>query len=137
MSVVIYVKDETEDLEYIRVMDSINPILQQWADVHLIYQNTVRFVIATAKNSTLTRIITQSRYPVNTLRNEGINNARTDYVLVLDADMIPNSDLRAQTMMIIRDRFERNDSSFSGDELYRQAYVVPAFDVSWLFLIDR
>ncbi len=45
--------------------------------------------------------IFQEFYPVNFLRNVGLNNTKTDYVLLSDVDFIPLSNLYNYTIQLI------------------------------------
>ena len=53
-------------------------------------------------------IFFQEFYPVNILRNVGLNNSKTDYVLLSDVDFVPVSMLYNYTTQLIarqKDRF--------------------------------
>ncbi|GAM24858.1 hypothetical protein SAMD00019534_080330 [Acytostelium subglobosum LB1] len=69
VSVAIYVKDAEREIPLLHDMLSSFPSLLQFADIHLMHANN-------------------TRYPVNNLRNLAIINARTDFILIMDADFV-------------------------------------------------
>ncbi|KAG0198254.1 hypothetical protein BGX28_008284 [Mortierella sp. GBA30] len=60
---------------------------------------------------------THNRYPINHLRNIGIQTASTDYIYVIDADFVPTSQLYATASTTIISLLERATTP--------TAYVVP------------
>lgn len=74
------------------------------------------------------------RYPINKLRNIGLDAVTTSHVFVLDADFVPSSDLSATITEVLANRNEQRKSSKEGiggggtgtDE--NEALIVPVFD---------
>lgn len=73
-------------------------------------------------------------YPNNLLRNLAINYAQTPYIFLVDIDMVPSENLRAQFQDFMSDFFLKWDRGGSAGEeksnsLQLQAFVVPVFEV--------
>lgn len=64
-------------------------------------------------------------YPVNLLRNVARRNALTEFVIVLDVDLLPNDGLHAQFVAFARDNRLFVDSHRDD----KTVYVAPAFEV--------
>ncbi|KAG0251062.1 Glycosyltransferase-like 1B [Mortierella polycephala] len=64
---------------------------------------------------------THNRYPINHLRNIGIQTASTDYIFVIDADFVPTSRLYAFTSSTVIPLLEKAKSP--------TAYVVPCVGI--------
>ena len=63
-------------------------------------------------------------YPNNLLRNVAITNAKSDYILVLDIDMVPAKFLRKQFVDFIQRQAADKESNTSNNI----AYIVPCFE---------
>eukprot|EP01104_Vermistella_antarctica_P004631 TRINITY_DN1504_c0_g1_i4.p1 TRINITY_DN1504_c0_g1~~TRINITY_DN1504_c0_g1_i4.p1 ORF type:complete len:598 (-),score=66.91 TRINITY_DN1504_c0_g1_i4:1276-3069(-) len=85
VSAVVYVRDTDDLAELNRVRRENQPFLD-YVDFH----------IWCAKSP-------HERYPVNHLRNRGVECARTHRIIQVDADFVPNRDLRLQINQIISD----------------------------------
>ncbi|KAF9392112.1 hypothetical protein CPB97_004117 [Podila verticillata] len=60
---------------------------------------------------------THKRYPINHLRNVGIQTAMTDYIFVMDADFVPTTKLYSFAKTFIVSQLEKTN--------YPTAYVIP------------
>ena len=69
-------------------------------------------------------------YPVNKLRNIGLDAVQTSHVFVMDADFVPSVDLHATIGDAIRARDERKQSEGDApkNQEERNALIVPAFE---------
>ncbi|KAL3199482.1 hypothetical protein MRX96_053719, partial [Rhipicephalus microplus] len=65
-------------------------------------------------------------YPVNLLRNVARRNALTEFVIVLDVDLLPNDGLHGQFVAFARENRLFVDSHRDD----KTVYVAPAFEVS-------
>ena len=61
-------------------------------------------------------------YPVNIMRNFAMNHSSTDYVLILDADFVPNPDAWERILVWL----EQRDGMVALDS--KSAFIVPAFE---------
>lgn len=61
-------------------------------------------------------------YPTNIMRNFAMNHARTDYVLILDADFVPNPNAWESILVWL----EKRDGILALDS--KRAFIVPAFE---------
>lgn len=101
LSIVLYVPQNDYFVTEIKRLYNKHEVLQKYADIHILYEE-------------------ESRYPINHLRNLAMKYARTQYVLTLDVDFIPNPDMREQ----LREATSRLKESST-----REALVIPAFEV--------
>jgi len=100
LSVAVYIRNK-EEFTVLKSTFEGNAILSKYCDVHLLYKQN-------------------SRYPVNNLRNLAITNARTDYVFHLDADFIPNANIKESLLGHIATYHSR----------LKCVFVVPAFETN-------
>ena len=77
----------------------------------------------------------KGRYPVNRLRNVGLDLVRTSHVLVMDVDLVPSRDLGKIVGTAIRNTSKNNNNNNNIDNYTntrhnnnRKALVVPAFE---------
>ncbi|EGC28356.1 hypothetical protein DICPUDRAFT_51901 [Dictyostelium purpureum] len=70
MSVSVFIKKPSKDIPELKKKLQNYPSLVYYADLHLLFANN-------------------TRYPVNNLRNLAIENSRTDFVFIMDADFLP------------------------------------------------
>lgn len=75
-----------------------------------------------------------STYPVNTMRNIGLDAVETSHVLIMDVDLIPSADLSrviidnlVDQIAIFNESIRRNKNDLSL-QLPMQAMIVPAFE---------
>jgi len=71
----------------------------------------------------------QGRYPVNRLRNVGLDLVQTSHVLVMDVDLVPSRDLG----IIVKNALQKtnnnnNNNNNNNDDNIHKALVVPAFE---------
>jgi hypothetical protein len=70
-----------------------------------------------------------STYPVNIMRNKGLDAVTTSHVLIMDVDLIPSADLGQVIKANIIDQISSiNAKEESGDGIPVNAIVVPAFE---------
>jgi hypothetical protein len=70
-----------------------------------------------------------STYPVNIMRNKGLDAVTTSHVLIMDVDLIPSADLGQVIKANIIDQISAmNAKEESGDGIPVNAIVVPAFE---------
>lgn len=70
-------------------------------------------------------------YPVNKLRNIGLDAVRTSHVFVMDADFVPSADLHGTIGEVLsaRHQMEHIESGGAGTSIgQRDAIIVPAFE---------
>jgi hypothetical protein len=65
----------------------------------------------------------QGLYPVNTLRNVAINNARTDFVFLADVDFVPDADAYEGLKAHVR------ALKAAGKDADKAVWVLPAFEI--------
>ncbi len=70
----------------------------------------------------------KGRYPVNRLRNVGLDLVRTSHVLVMDVDLVPSRDLGNIVGTAIRNTNNNNNDNNNDNTSHRKALVVPAFE---------
>ena len=68
--------------------------------------------------------ISNMQYPNNILRNVAITNSKSEYILVLDIDMVPSKHLHKQFIDFIK----RQGSSKNGNQNDMTVYVLPSFE---------
>jgi len=85
MTVVVYLQQDEFHVAELAQLHKSNENLRKYADFHIVYELSKRL------------------YPANHLRNVALINARTDFVLTLDVDFIPNRDLHKQLKKVARD----------------------------------
>ena len=76
----------------------------------------------TSKNYALGRL----KYPNNLLRNLALNNARTEYVMVVDIDMLPSANLHEEFVTFAIQHSLKADNSVLD---HKTVFVVPAFEI--------
>jgi hypothetical protein len=101
LSVALYVPKAEYFVSEVKRRHQESEPLRRFADIHIIYEEDVR-------------------YPVNHLRNLALQNARTQYVIMLDVDFIPNPQMHGQLRKAAEQLEDSNE---------REALVVPAFEV--------
>eukprot|EP00529_Nitzschia_sp_RCC80_P008926 CAMPEP_0113450912 /NCGR_PEP_ID=MMETSP0014_2-20120614/6071_1 /TAXON_ID=2857 /ORGANISM="Nitzschia sp." /LENGTH=1187 /DNA_ID=CAMNT_0000342259 /DNA_START=28 /DNA_END=3591 /DNA_ORIENTATION=+ /assembly_acc=CAM_ASM_000159 len=67
-------------------------------------------------------------YPVNRLRNVGLDQVTTDHVLVVDVDFVPSQDLDLLIRKSITYQEEQEQAQKNGKTSMKTALVVPAFE---------
>ena len=65
----------------------------------------------------------QGLYPVNTLRNVALNNARTDFVILADVDFVPGRNVYEDTKAFVQQLIAQ------GKQDEKKVYVLPAFEI--------
>ena len=68
--------------------------------------------------------ISNMQYPNNILRNVAITNSKSEYVLVLDIDMVPSKYLHKQFIDFVK----RQGTGKSASQSDRTVYVLPSFE---------
>eukprot|EP01132_Coremiostelium_polycephalum_P005757 gene5757-7164_t len=102
ISTAVYITNPEVDIDKMKNMIDVNPILKEFADIHLFYAN-------------------HTRYPVNNLRNFAIQSARTDYVFIMDADFVTPTGLHDYLVSWIE------HPNYNTDPEIKHAFVVPSF----------
>jgi len=69
-----------------------------------------------------------STYPVNAMRNKGLDAVKTSHVLIMDVDLIPSADLSHVVKDNLIDQITMARQSVSETEIPVNAIVVPAFE---------
>ncbi|KAL7549744.1 hypothetical protein ACHAWF_013010 [Thalassiosira exigua] len=70
-----------------------------------------------------------STYPVNVLRNRGLDAVKTSHVLIMDVDLIPSADLSEVAKLNVIDQIAMRKQSTTDKEIIPvNAIVVPAFE---------
>ena len=77
ISAVLYIRSEKE-LEQLRESWNSEDSMRKWVDVHVVYDDNKPWVRFSDK---------QRPYPVNLLRQLSVENARTELVLYIEADL--------------------------------------------------
>eukprot|EP00499_Haloplacidia_sp_CaronLabIsolate_P002404 CAMPEP_0196774364 /NCGR_PEP_ID=MMETSP1104-20130614/3351_1 /TAXON_ID=33652 /ORGANISM="Cafeteria sp., Strain Caron Lab Isolate" /LENGTH=587 /DNA_ID=CAMNT_0042144519 /DNA_START=66 /DNA_END=1826 /DNA_ORIENTATION=+ len=111
MSVVIFVREEKEDLVALQKLAASSQSVQDWISVHLVHNVTAMF-----------------DYPINLLRNVAWEFAPTDLVFNVDADFVPGpgaQDSLVRTWRSLVGDAEAAESPYDPEKL---ALVVPAFE---------
>lgn len=67
-------------------------------------------------------------YPVNVMRNKGLDAVKTSHVLIMDVDLIPSADLSQVVKDNLMDQITMTEQSGSEMEIPLNAIVVPAFE---------
>jgi hypothetical protein len=106
ISAAVYIKDVEEDMVTLNEFRQSEAV-QKYVDIHLMF--AVEFM---------------PDYPVNPLRNFALTRARTNFVLLLDVDLIPNPGARESLVKLLAMYKDR------GRNTSRIAFVVPAFEVN-------
>mmetsp|Transcript_25134 Transcript_25134/g.48080 ORF Transcript_25134/g.48080 Transcript_25134/m.48080 type:complete len:674 (+) Transcript_25134:382-2403(+) len=69
-----------------------------------------------------------STYPVNVMRNKGLDAVKTSHVLIMDVDLIPSADLSHVAKDNVMDQVTMANRSNNDIEIPLNAIVVPAFE---------
>ena len=69
-----------------------------------------------------------STYPVNVMRNKGLDAVKTSHVLIMDVDLIPSADLSHVVKDNLMDEIAMAKESAGVTEISVNAIVVPAFE---------
>ena len=82
------------------------------------------------QDSTSLSSLVSMMYPINELRNIGLEHVQTSHVLVLDIDFIPSMDLDLviEKMLFRQQQQEEEDVAFHTENKNRIAWVIPALE---------
>jgi hypothetical protein len=106
--VVVYLPDDEFHVAELINLHQANENLRKYADFHIVFEISVSFGSNICERNTHNKMICllilviyfdchhKLPYPANHLRNVALINARTDYVITLDVDFIPNLDMHKQ-----------------------------------------
>merc|ERR1712216_35148 len=98
MSVAIYIKDVHADVQLLEQWRARSRHARQLIDFHLLFNNG-------------------GQYPANALRNLAMGHVRTDFLLLLDVDLIPTSHIYSALRNV------------RGEMGSKDVFVLPAFEI--------
>eukprot|EP00026_Physarum_polycephalum_P011009 Phypoly_transcript_11200.p1 GENE.Phypoly_transcript_11200~~Phypoly_transcript_11200.p1 ORF type:complete len:366 (+),score=38.93 Phypoly_transcript_11200:29-1126(+) len=103
-SAVVYLPDDDFHAAELIKLHQSNENLRKYADLHIVFE------------------ISKLPYPANHLRNVALINARTEYVITLDVDFIPNRDMHTQLKKAARELSSE-----------KEVFVIAAFESDTTF----
>ncbi|KAF2076969.1 hypothetical protein CYY_001745 [Polysphondylium violaceum] len=100
--VIVLFLSEAQDLKYFKKSFEKNKDLKKYAYLHIVYDDYPHM-----------------DYPVNFLRNVAVEYSKTNFIISLDVDFVPNIKL-----------YDQLNEMINGDMVFENtAYVIPAFEV--------